>query len=245
MKLCWLYLLVFMLTACGGESNPDKIKIEESVLQKTNIPRVINMNYKKLLQGKPSESALEAMNRYEKLLQVLLATVEGFEDSLSLYVIDYTKEDKLIVDKNIKSTEERFNIILPESYKAFMIEKGAFSFGEDNLDNYLYTPYLSSLADKIINTEYYVDKEAIKKDYGENGLKRMEQLICFEKSDDYAFLCFDITSYDIKTKEMDIYFNDQDDWLGDRVNQPSFDKYIVTEVNEKIEQIIDDMELNN
>jgi len=238
---------IYSLGPDGNQSNDDVgnwMLYEKPTPTGGSLPKALDMNYKKLIESQPSESALESLNRYEKLIQILVDTLDGFENNLSpYYVIDYLEKDKITRSKSIELTEERFDITLPESYKAFMIEKGPFSFGEDNRDNYLFAPRLRSLVDEILDTEYYADKEGIVKDYGKDGLKRMEQLICFEKRDDYEFVCFDMTSYSLKTKEMDIYLNGQDGWLGYKVNQTSFDDYIVTQVNQEIEQVLDNNEL--
>jgi len=196
------------------------------------------MDYKEFTTSNKNETAIEAVTRYENLLKLLNESIEDFNESESLFLVDYKND--IGVEEYISKTEKRYNIELPKSYKKFMVEKGPFSFGKDNLDSYLYSPLLDTLAEEILATGYYSDIEAIKKDFGEDGAKRMEELIVFKKEDDYAFSCFDISTYNPKTKEMIIFYSDQDDWLGDNNSEDSsFDEFIIESVSDQIESVLD------
>lgn len=213
--------------------------------------------WKQYLKPQANETAIEAYNRYIKLLETL--KVEYAEDAGEREDLDHYKpivKRQLSLDK-IKEIEQKMGFTLPPSYVEFVTTIGLFEtyreenslFGFDDVDvcdDFTAMPFKEKL-----DYEWGYDMAAV---LNESEQARINNVLPFSTGDESRqgvwYYCFDYNSLNPKTGEVDVYALDQDDIYRlhhELSTTPTkargFDVHIQHIVQEMIEYFLDDFEI--
>jgi len=213
------------------------------------------LNLKKHLTGKQKETAIEAVQRYEQMTHILASSSDELKIEMERnyqlvyhfnnwhYQLDTPEIQAAFMKEKLEATEQKYGIKLPDDYKQFMIEKGPFQFGRNDLEfRVLYPPLSETIMDVAVSDDYFESKEEAM-NYGGEEWDELQQRIVFIKGrDDFNYFSFNLGSFHPKGISLDILDTCQDDWFGFKVSS-SFDQFIRKALNERIECMLDDLEI--
>jgi len=80
------------------------------------------MSIEEYMVGKDTETAIEALERFEMFIKIYFT-----DDSEHEFTVNYSSK---VTEDNLLKIESKFNFSFPPSYKNFVLEKGIIRIGE-------------------------------------------------------------------------------------------------------------------
>ncbi|WP_219011097.1 SMI1/KNR4 family protein [Aquimarina litoralis] len=199
-----------------------------------------------LKKGVEGETAKEALNRLEKIIEI----IQKEQLKVSSVPIDLSKSkpfffQKITVDE-IVGAENKLGVKFPPSYKDFIMTCGLFKLGSEN-QNYSRLLHPNEIGTLSIALE--IDWDISWNSYNPNSKTIMDKIYYFAMGDEDLQLCwyhcFDYNTINEKTKEVMVLDFNQSDWewmLDDSDIKPceynGFDRHVTNVVNNEIERIL-------
>ncbi len=214
--------------------------IKSSEAYKKYVSEVHQSGWGKYTKGSATETAIEALNRYESFIKLY---EKDTEQPLPYHQLKWYKNK--FSQKELQEVEKRLNITLPQDYVKFVTTYGNFSIQEGY--NLLNPKEITRLSDALRKEwEINLDKKCTPKQR-----ENLDNLICFsygtEDQQDVWYYVFSYKTRNPQTGYMEVQPYNQDDWW-DLTKAPErtysdkrggFDAYISDLVDSLIQNIME------
>ncbi|WP_158561253.1 SMI1/KNR4 family protein [Emticicia sp. C21] len=215
--------------------------IKSSEAYKKYVAEVHQSGWGKYTKGSSTETAIEALNRYENFIKLY---EKDTEQPLPYHQLKWYKNK--FSQKELQEVEKRLGITLPPDYIKFVTTYGNFSIQEGY--NLLNPKEITRLSDALRKEwEINLDKKCTPKQR-----ENLDNLICFgygtEDQQDVWYYVFSYKTRNAQTGYMEVQPYNQDDWW-DLTKTPErmysdkrggFDTYISELVDSLIQSIIEE-----
>lgn len=214
--------------------------IKSSEAYKKYVAEVHQSGWGKYIKGSGTETAIEALNRYENFIKLY---EKDTGQPLPYHQLKWYKNK--FSTKELQEVEKKLNITLPPDYVKFVTTYGNFSILEGY--NLLNPKEITRLSDALRKEwEINLDKKCTPKQR-----ENLDNLICFgygeEDQQDVWYYVFSYKTRNSQTGYMEVQPYNQDDWW-DLTKAPEhiysdkrggFDAYISELVDSLIQNIIE------
>lgn len=203
----------------------------------------------KALQETPAnETSEQALERLHSVFTVLKNSEEIDEYALEELEEMYgLRKIKTVTESQLKTEEERWGIVLPQSYKNYMLKYGVTEFGEQGHREMIFPLLLmpDALADRGFynDTERELARREFIEEYGQDAYERIIKMYAFawgDEDQEERYACFDYNCVDEKTGDVPVRC---DELLDEYPRFKNFDEYVSYIVNWQIEDILNELEV--
>ncbi len=207
--------------------------------------------WKKYLKAVENETAVEAYNRYIKLLDTLKKEYAEDEDEQNDFEYYKPVIKQKFTKQEVKAIEDETGFKFPPSYTEFVTKIGVLEFRSENHRMFVWDGWEETAPfKKQLNYNWDYD---ISTDLDEDEQAIMNNVLPFSWGDESLqivyFHCFNYNTLNTETGEVEVYALDQDDiyCLHLELNtKPTskcgFDKHIQKVIQEEIEWFLDGFE---
>lgn len=167
---------------------------------------------KELQTGPEGETATEAVERLNKVIDITKATIDIYDGIDDLGIDDFHRPHcvKNVSEDELEQVENRLHIKFPPSYKVFVLKFGLIVFGDYNDHKRKMFLDCSTLSDSL-KEGWDLDPDF---DLSKEERARLEKIITFSYGDEALqsewFHCFDFNTLNLETQEVDIVDFSQD-----------------------------------
>ncbi|WP_108866300.1 SMI1/KNR4 family protein [Aquimarina aquimarini] len=209
-----------------------------------------DVDFTRYVKGPDSETAIQAIRRYEKVIKTIQKEVditEDFEEDLELYWKPYFY--KQISEDELQKHEISLGIVFPPSYKEFVVKYGLLIFGKESQCNRKMFLDYETMTDAL--KDYWnIDVE---KEDSIEAKERLNKVFIFSTGDESLqsvyYHCLDFNTLNKETGEVSIVNFNQDEWgyfiedeRKEMCNTRGFDKHIRILVDEAIDDLLSEIE---
>ncbi len=214
-------------------------------------------NIETLKKGYENETAEQALERLKQVVEIIkknesldeiLDDAEGYREYLDDFILPYSRKTKdMVTEEQIKAEEERLGIVLPVSYKKFILKYGLIKFGKNNRSERKMIFPLSDLTNENITNSWKFHIAQMKQEYGEDVMNKFSKIYVFAYGDEnLERQWFHLFDFNINKETGDIPVIDFDEETkygiiknvdNGGVVHKNFDKYMSWIVDDMIEII--------